>query len=122
LAESSADAHTANWIGGPRGLPRRVRDRTRERGGRIHFTDACAEVGLKADFRNGRAQATAAYFDISRDDVLERFAPDSTTNIGGIDSRGVELAGTVQVGQRTRFGGNLAITGASDRGLRRCSS
>jgi iron complex outermembrane recepter protein len=42
------------------------------------------EVGLKADLRRGGTQVTVAWFDIERDDVLERFSLDSATNIGGI--------------------------------------
>jgi iron complex outermembrane receptor protein len=73
------------------------------------------EVGVKADLAAGRTQLAAAYFDIARDDVLERFALDSTTNIGGIDSHGFELAASTRVGDRTSVGANLAITDASFR-------
>ncbi|HEY7444924.1 MAG TPA: TonB-dependent siderophore receptor [Vicinamibacterales bacterium] len=73
------------------------------------------EIGVKADLAAGRTQVTATYFDIARDDVLERFALDSTTNIGGIDSHGVEFAGSTRLGGRTSVGANLAITDASYR-------
>jgi iron complex outermembrane receptor protein len=73
------------------------------------------ELGMKADLAAGRTQLTAAYFDISRDDVLERFALDSTTNIGGIDSRGVELAGTIRMSDQARIGANFALTDAAYR-------
>ena len=56
------------------------------------------EAGLKADVDGGRTQVTLAYFEIARDDVLERFALDSATNIGGIKSKGLELAGTFRLG------------------------
>jgi iron complex outermembrane recepter protein len=70
------------------------------------------EVGLKADLGRGRTQATLAWFDIERDDVLERFALDSATNIGGIASRGLEAAATVQLARDVRVGANLAVTDA----------
>ena len=73
------------------------------------------EGGLKADLDAGRTQLTLAYFDITRDDVLDRFALDSATNIGGISSRGVELAGTVQVTSQARLGANFALTDAEYR-------
>jgi iron complex outermembrane receptor protein len=73
------------------------------------------ETGVKADLHNGRTQLTLAYFDISRDDVLERFALDSTTNIGGIDSKGLELAGSFRLGDRARVGANVAVTDSSFR-------
>jgi iron complex outermembrane recepter protein len=73
------------------------------------------EGGLKADLDAGRTQLTLAYFDITRDDVLDRFALDSATNIGGISSRGVELAGTVQVTNQARLGANFALTDAEYR-------
>lgn len=73
------------------------------------------ETGLKADVDNGRTQLTLAYFDIKRDDVLERFALDSATNMGGITSKGVELAGTFRLGEQTRLGANLGYTDSSYR-------
>ena len=68
------------------------------------------EVGLKADLGRGRTQATLAWFDIDRDDVLDRFALDSATNIGGITSQGLEAAATVQVTDDIRIGANFGIT------------
>jgi len=73
------------------------------------------EGGLKADLDNGRTQVTLAYFDITRDDVLDRFALDSATNIGGISSQGVEVAATVQVATDVRIGANLGVTDAEYR-------
>lgn len=73
------------------------------------------EAGLKADVHGGRTQVTAAYFDISRDDVLQRFALDSATNIGGIRSRGVELAATARVADAFRLGANLGVLRSSYR-------
>jgi iron complex outermembrane receptor protein len=73
------------------------------------------EAGMKADLQNGRTQVTAAYFDIRRDDVLDRFALDSVTNIGGIDSRGVELTAAVQLDAHARIGANVAYTDAAFR-------
>ena len=68
------------------------------------------EVGLKADLGRGRTQVTLAWFDIERDDVLDRFALDSATNIGGITSQGLEAAATVQVTSDVRVGVNGAYT------------
>jgi iron complex outermembrane receptor protein len=73
------------------------------------------EVGLKADVARGRTQVTLAWFDITRDDVLERFALDSVTNLGGIASRGLELASAVQVSTRARVGFNFGYTDAEFR-------
>ncbi|MEZ5287950.1 MAG: TonB-dependent receptor [Vicinamibacterales bacterium] len=73
------------------------------------------EVGVKADVGSGRTQVTAAWFDISRDDVLQRFSLDSTTNIGGIDSRGLELDGSFRLSDQARVGGNVGITDAAYR-------
>ena len=68
------------------------------------------EAGIKADVDGGRTQVTLAYFQIARDDVLERFALDSATNIGGIKSKGLELAGTFRLGDQARVGANLGYT------------
>jgi iron complex outermembrane receptor protein len=73
------------------------------------------EAGMKADLQNGRTQLTAAYFDIRRDDVLDRFALDSVTNIGGIGSRGVELTAAVQLDAHARIGANVGYTDAAFR-------
>ncbi len=70
------------------------------------------EVGLKADLAGGRTQVTAAWFDIERDDVLEQFARDSATTIGGIASRGFELSAAANPSEGARIGANLAITDA----------
>ena len=71
------------------------------------------EIGLKADLAGGRTQVTAAWFDIERDDVLEQFARDSATTIGGIASRGFELAAAANPSEGARLGANLAITDAT---------
>lgn len=73
------------------------------------------ETGVKADLDHGRAEVTLAYFDIERDDVLERFALDSATNIGGIRSKGVEVAGTFRLSDQARLGANLGYTSSSFR-------
>lgn len=73
------------------------------------------EAGVKADLRGGRAQFTAAYFAIERDDVLDRFALDSVTNIGGVDATGVELSVSLQPDAHARIGGNLAYTDSAFR-------
>jgi iron complex outermembrane receptor protein len=73
------------------------------------------EAGVKADVDNGRTQLTLAYFDITRDDVLERFALDSATNIGGIASKGLEMAGTFRLNEQARLGANFGFTDSSYR-------
>lgn len=70
------------------------------------------EVGLKADLDSGRTQVTAAWFDIERDDILERFALDSATTIGGITSRGLELSAASRPTDDARFGASVAWTDA----------
>ena len=70
------------------------------------------EVGLKADIGGGRTQLTAAVFDIERDDILERYDLDSVFNIGGIRSRGVELAVSSRPTDDTYFGASVAVTNA----------
>ena len=71
------------------------------------------EVGLKADLDGGRTQVTAAWFDIERDDILERFALDSATTIGGIESRGLELAVSSRPADDLQVGASLAWTDAA---------
>ncbi len=68
------------------------------------------EVGLKSSF--GRTEMTLAWFDISRDDILERFALDSASNIGGQDSQGLEFALTSAVSDRWKVGVNAGLTDA----------
>jgi iron complex outermembrane recepter protein len=71
------------------------------------------EVGLKADLSGGRAQVTAAWFDIERDDILERFALDSASTVGGITSRGFELTASARPTDQARLGANVAWTDAT---------
>ena len=71
------------------------------------------EVGLKADLDGGRTQVTAAWFDIERDDILERFALDSATTVGGITSRGFELSAAARPTEQARLGANAAWTDAT---------
>ena len=49
------------------------------------------EIGLKASLGGG-TEMTLAWFDVQRDDIIERFALDSASNIGGQDARGLEFA------------------------------
>ena len=71
------------------------------------------EVGVKADLDGGRTQVTAAWFDIERDDILERFALDSVSTIGGITSRGLELTAVTRPTDDARLGANVAWTDAT---------
>ncbi|HWI20225.1 MAG TPA: TonB-dependent receptor [Vicinamibacterales bacterium] len=78
------------------------------------LTDAVQwEAGLKADLTGGRTQFTAAWFDITRDDVLDRYSLDSVTNIGGIRSKGFEASAAARVSAKARAGGNVAYTDTS---------
>ena len=70
------------------------------------------EVGLKAIFMQGKAEATVTYYDIERDDVLEQIGVDRATNVGGRESRGIELSGTVDATDRLKLGANAAYTDA----------
>lgn len=77
------------------------------------LTDAVQwELGFKAIFMDGRAETTLAYYDIERDDIFERFALDSATNIGGRLSNGFEYSLTVNATEHWRFGANAAYTDA----------
>lgn len=71
------------------------------------------EAGLKGT--TARTQMTLAYFDVERDDVLERFALDSVTNIGGIASRGLEAAASLMPAEPLRLGANFALTQSAFR-------
>ena len=73
------------------------------------------EVGFKADLDEGRTQVTAAWFDVERDDVLERFALDSATTIGGVASRGLEVTAAARPTADARLGASLAWTDAEFR-------
>ncbi len=55
---------------------------------------------------------TGAWFDIERDDVLEQFARDSAATIGGIASRGLELAAAANPSAGARIGTSLAFADA----------
>ena len=70
------------------------------------------EVGIKADVGNGRTQITGAFYDIERDDILERYDLDSVFNIGGIQSRGVELAVSSRPTDNAYFGASVAMVNA----------
>ena len=61
----------------------------------------------------GRTQLTAAWFDIERDDILERFALDSATTIGGIESRGFEFAVSSRPTDDALVGASVAWTDAA---------
>jgi iron complex outermembrane receptor protein len=82
-------------------------------GENLNLTDARQwEIGLKAILLDGRAEATLAYYDIKRDDVLEQIGVDSASNVGGRSANGLELSGTLRVTDKWRFGANTAYTNA----------
>jgi iron complex outermembrane receptor protein len=70
------------------------------------------EIGIKAILMQGKAEATIAYFDIERDDVLERIGVDSAANVGGRESHGIEISGTVAATDQLKLGVNAAYTDA----------
>lgn len=73
------------------------------------------EVGLKSVLLDGRAEATFAYYEIKRDDVLGRIGRDNATSVGGRESRGVELAASFQASDQWRIAANAAYTDAEFR-------
>lgn len=70
------------------------------------------EVGLKANWLDGKAESTLAYYTIERDDIFERFALDSVTNVGGRSANGFELSTAFMFSDQWRFGANAAYTKA----------
>lgn len=82
-------------------------------GENLDLTDAEQwEIGLKTVFMDGRSEATLAWFDIDRDDVLEQVGVDSATNVGGRSARGLEIASTLRATDQWRLGANAAWTDA----------
>lgn len=82
-------------------------------GENLDLTDAEQwEIGLKTSFMDGRSEATLAWFDIARDDILEQIGVDSATNVGGRSAHGVEFSSTLQPTDQWRFGVNAAWTDA----------
>ena len=85
-------------------------------GENLDLTDAEQwEVGLKGLWHNGRTQATIAYFNTQRDDVLERIGVDSAASIGGRDSSGVEFSAALRPTSQWHVGANAAYTDAEFR-------
>ena len=69
------------------------------------------EIGLKASL-GGTTEMTLAWFDVSRDDILQRFSVDNVANIGGQDARGLEFALTTDLSSNWRVGVNAGYTDA----------
>ena len=85
-------------------------------GENLDLTDAEQwEVGLKGLWHNGRTQATIAYFNTQRDDVLESIGVDSAASIGGRDSSGVEFSAAFRPTSQWHVGANAAYTDAEFR-------
>ena len=85
-------------------------------GENLDLTDAEQwEVGLKGLWHNGRTQATIAYFNTQRDDVLDRIGVDSAASIGGRDSSGVEFSAAFRPTSQWHVGANAAYTDAEFR-------
>ncbi len=82
----------------------------------LDLTDAEQwEVGLKGSWHERRTQATIAYFDIQRDDVLERIGVDSAASIGGRDSSGFEISSAFSPFSQWRVGANASFIDAEFR-------
>jgi len=79
----------------------------------LDLTDAEQwEIGLKAVLADAGVEATVAYFDIQRDDVLEQIGVDSASNVGGRESNGLEVTATWAASEQLKFGVNMAQTSA----------
>jgi iron complex outermembrane receptor protein len=79
----------------------------------LDLTDAEQwEVGLKGALPEVGVEATVAYFDIQRDDVIEQIGIDSATNVGGRESNGLEVTATWAASEQLKFGVNAAQTKA----------
>ena len=82
-------------------------------GENLDLTDAEQwEIGLKAILAEDKIEATVAYFDIERDDVLEQIGVDRAANVGGRESNGVEISATWAASEQLKFGVNAAHTDA----------
>ena len=82
-------------------------------GENLDLTDAKQwELGLKGSWQDGRTVATIAYFDIERDDVLERIGVDSAASIGGRDSSGLEISSSFNPTPNWRVGANASLIDA----------
>ena len=73
------------------------------------------ELGIKASLGDGFGEITLAYFDVARDDILERHALDSATNVGGRDSNGFEVSGSFKPSEQWQIGANVAYVDAEFR-------
>ena len=79
----------------------------------LDLTDAEQwEIGLKAILNGAKLEATVAYFDIQRDDVLEQIGIDKATNVGGRESDGIEVSATWAASDQLQFSLNMAYTNA----------
>ena len=79
----------------------------------LDLTDAEQwEIGLKGALPEVGVEATVAYFDIQRDDVIEQIGIDSATNVGGRESNGLEVTATWAASEQLKFGVNAAQTKA----------
>ena len=79
----------------------------------LDLTDAEQwEIGLKGALPELGVEATVAYFDIQRDDVIEQIGIDSATNVGGRESNGLEVTATWAASEQLKFGVNAAQTKA----------
>ena len=79
----------------------------------LDLTDAEQwEIGLKGALPEVGVEATVAYFDIQRDDVIEQIGIDSATNVGGRESNGLEVTATWAASEQLKFGVNAAQTRA----------
>ena len=79
----------------------------------LDLTDAeQLEIGLKAILPDANIEATVAYFDIQRDDVLEQIGVDRAAMVGGRESNGIEFTATWAASEQLNIGVNAAQTNA----------
>ena len=79
----------------------------------LDLTDAeQLEIGLKAILPDANIEATVAYFDIQRDDVLEQIGVDRAAMVGGRESNGIEFTATWAASEQLNIGVNAAQTSA----------
>lgn len=70
------------------------------------------EIGLKARLADGRAEVTAAYYDIVQKNIVTQISQTELSNVGQQESRGLELAGSAEITQSWSLSANVAYTDA----------
>jgi len=70
------------------------------------------EVGLKAALAGGRAEITAAYYDIVQKHIVTQISQTELSNVGQQQSKGFELAASAEITKAWSLSANLAYTDA----------